>query len=105
MTDPSELLVVADSTDLLQSWLLVKDRSSVLVLDLSDLPQSLVLVINSYDDSLGETVSPFLSVVSDSTTEPSEHVILRPSPSKLLVPSTTPQSASSAFHKGYWNLR
>ena len=76
------------------------DRSIVLVLDLSDLPQSLVLVIDSSDDSLGDTVSPFSSVVSDSTTELSECVILKPNPSKLLVPSTTPQSASSPFHKG-----
>ena len=105
MTDPSELLVVADSTDLLQSWLLVTDRFSVLVLDLSDLPQSLVLVIDSYDDSLGETVSSFSSVVSDSTTEPSDHVILRPSPSKLLVQALLHSLQVLLSIKAYWNLR
>ena len=57
-------------------------------------------MIDLSDDSLGETVSPFLSVVADSTTEPSECVILKPSPSKLLVPSATQLSASSPFHKG-----
>ena len=100
MTDSFELLIVADSTDLPQSWLLVTDCSGVLVLDLSDLSQSLVLVIDSSNDSLGETVSPFSSVVSDSTTEPAECVILKPSPFKLLVLTITPQSASSPFHKG-----
>ena len=101
MTDSSELLIVADSTDLPQSWLRVTNCSGVLVLDLSDLSQSLVLVIDSSDDCLGETV--LLSCQWCLT--PPQCVILKPSPFKLSVLTITPQSASFPFHKGLVDLR